>query len=91
MKRLFIALKLSSAIKTEIVNLQNFLKQDFEDLLRFTATDQLHLTIKFLGDVAEDRLEEITEALDSIALNIRAFELSLAALFQKNTVYTGRK
>ena len=34
--------------------------------LRWTLEDQLHITLQFLGEVGEDRVDRVSEALDSI-------------------------
>jgi RNA 2',3'-cyclic 3'-phosphodiesterase len=41
--------------------------------LRWTPTEQLHITLNFLGEVAEERLEPITESLG--AIKTRRFEV----------------
>lgn len=46
--------------------------------LRWTPAEQLHITLKFLGDVADDRVGRIVEALDGIAA--RGFTVELERL-----------
>ena len=36
--------------------------------LRWTPPEQLHITLQFLGEVADDRVHRVAEALDGIAL-----------------------
>lgn len=45
--------------------------------VRWVASDGIHLTLKFLGEVAEDRLDEIRAALGRAAGGIRRFTLDL--------------
>lgn len=70
--RLFIALTLPEGILTELESLQNGLPDT-----RWTAAEQMHLTLKFLGDVEESSVEPLVEAFQerrqdfSAALRLR--------------------
>lgn len=48
--------------------------------LRPTATQNLHVTVKFLGEVAEDRLPPFVEAVARVADDVEAFVLPYAGL-----------
>ncbi len=48
--------------------------------VRWVATDALHLTLKFLGEVAEARLAEIERSLTEVAADFAPFGLELAGL-----------
>lgn len=61
--RLFIAIDIPEEIKKEIVKLQEKLPE-FKGKL--TEEENLHLTLKFLGEVNENKLEEIESVLDKI-------------------------
>lgn len=76
--RLFAAIYLSPEIVTECQSQQERLSLKFEHCLRWTKAEQLHLTLKFLGEVAEENLAQVTQALNQIALGQKSFRLSLA-------------
>jgi 2'-5' RNA ligase len=69
-RRLFLAIALPSPIKRALASLVSPLPD-----VRWMAEDQLHLTLRFLGDVEEDRIETLTTRLS--ALQIRKFLLPL--------------
>lgn len=69
MLRLFLALELSGQQKHSLHNLQGNLKKNLSGM-RWVRPENMHLTVKYLGDTAEDLLEtlelEISEAVSSI-------------------------
>ncbi len=71
--RLFIAVELPKEIKDELYKFQLKLKPFVKAV--FVHKKNLHLTLKFLGDVKEDEVEEIKENLEKI--KIKKFKASL--------------
>ena len=76
--RTFIAVDLSEEIRTKIKEIQ----KQFRDLeihetlkLKFVNAWQAHQTVKFLGDVPEDRVEEVKRALAEISQ--KPFDIAL--------------
>ena len=63
--RLFVALEISDAIRTAIESLIHELRP-LDDSWKWVRAENLHVTLKFLGEVAPDRLEEIVRALRSV-------------------------
>lgn len=61
--RSFIAVKLSPDICEKILLLQKELKKDFEDV-RWTKKENLHLTLKFLGNIPSGSVDDISGILD---------------------------
>jgi 2'-5' RNA ligase len=45
--------------------------------VRWVAADGIHVTLKFLGEVADERMEELRQALVRAAAGIRSFTLTL--------------
>ena len=74
--RLFIAINLSKEIKDYLWEL----KEEFRGLgkINFTAKSKYHITLKFLGEIKEERLEGIKEKLSKVKFN--SFEISLNEL-----------
>ena len=60
--RLFIAIELPDEIKKELVKVQAQLKKADVDA-SWTRAEGMHLTLKFLGEVAEQRTPEILSSL----------------------------
>lgn len=66
MKRLFVAVPLTAEIKGQITPLREELKASGADL-KLVAVENLHFTLKFLGEVDESRISEIVEQLSSFS------------------------
>ncbi len=74
--RLFIAIELSQAIRDELARIQSHLKYSGADV-KWVERGNIHLTLRFLGEVSEEKAEEIKSILDNIAKETKSFELSL--------------
>jgi 2'-5' RNA ligase len=70
MHRLFVALSLPDAIADLLLDLE-----DGPDNLRWVHAEQLHLTLRFIGEVDGTTAEDIAAALSSVAFD--AFPLRL--------------
>jgi 2'-5' RNA ligase len=73
--RLFIAVELPEAVRGRLAALGGGVPG-----ARWTAMDNLHLTLRFMGEVAGPALEDLAAALDG--LTGPSFELSLAGVGQ---------
>jgi 2'-5' RNA ligase len=74
MLRLFVAIDLPEKVKEEISSK----KGDFNlEKVRWVKKENLHLTLKFLGNVNEKALSSIKEALKRIASDTKAFKFKL--------------
>ena len=58
--RSFIAIELPPQIKARIEEIQNKLKSSGSDV-RWTRPEGIHLTLKFLGNVEQERIPEMLE------------------------------
>ncbi|MEK7280959.1 MAG: RNA 2',3'-cyclic phosphodiesterase [Chloroflexota bacterium] len=81
--RAFIALELPQEIKTALFELQDKLRAEGRDFVAWVRGEGIHLTLKFLGDVSEDQLPPIKDALAIIAQRGAplSLELSMTGLF----------
>jgi len=64
-RRLFLAIVISEEVKYNIKPIYNLLKSTEADL-NIVSLENLHFTLKFLGDVDEEMIPEIIEKLGSI-------------------------
>src|SRR4051794_22779348 len=81
--RLFLALKLSeearAALSAEIRRLEHALEpRGFQ--VAWVAEERLHLTLKFLGETADERSEKLIEALKNPCAESPPFDLALRGL-----------
>lgn len=74
--RLFIAVNIQDEVKEKITGLQARLKRALCDV-KWVAGGRFHLTLKFLGEVPEERLPEIYAALSESLLGFQAFKVSV--------------
>jgi RNA 2',3'-cyclic 3'-phosphodiesterase len=81
--RLFIAVHLQETIRAAVQNEVRQVEPSLEehrDAIRWTPTEQLHVTLKFLGNAREDQLPLLGAALDSVCAGRRNFSLSFDTL-----------
>lgn len=81
MLRSFIAVnipfEIQSAVARSIVPLQKILSKP---LVRWVPLDNVHLTLKFLGDVSPDNLARLADALKGEAQNHEVFSITVGGL-----------
>jgi 2'-5' RNA ligase len=79
--RCFIAIPLTDKARTEITRLQEGLNEVVPNrTVRWTAPQNIHLTLHFLGDVSVDHLEAVGQASTDAAAGTQPFSLSLERL-----------
>ncbi len=83
--RTFIALEIPHAVKQQLQALQDRLKElpslrEQPSLLRWTNTQNLHLTLRFLGETEESRRHLLQNGLMAIAARHDPFSLSPSGL-----------
>jgi 2'-5' RNA ligase len=81
MWRLFIAIFLPEEIKTRLAEAQRALQRRMPGgVVRWTPLEQVHLTLRFLGDVPEESVPVIVEAMRRASASVPPFALRAAAL-----------
>jgi 2'-5' RNA ligase len=74
--RAFVAIDLPSFLKEKIKEATEKLKKC--DLnAKWVESKNLHITLKFLGEVKEDVLEKVKESIETVAKKFASFEVSL--------------
>src|SRR5258708_25935362 len=77
--RLFTAIELPAAARDTLAALQKRLQSvDTAHAIRWSSIDGIHLTLKFLGDVAPDKVPPITAALTAATAGRNPFDLTVA-------------
>lgn len=78
MKRIFIAVDISDEARRKAAAYMDTLRRAFPMLrVGWERPEKLHLTLKFLGDVNEDRLNEVQNAVREIAGKNDLFRMTL--------------
>lgn len=74
MIRAFIGIRIEPNMAQRIAEVQSQLKEAFPGI-RWVGKENLHLTVKFLGEVQEDKVEAIIEALEGALRDISQFSI----------------
>lgn len=77
--RAFIAIELPETISREMAAIQRQLKA-YDLKLRWVNVHNIHLTLKFLGDIAPANVDNIVHAIHAAAGHVSAFELMVQGL-----------
>lgn len=75
--RCFIALEIPGAVKNHLVDLQESLKKTQADV-RWVPEENLHLTLRFLGEIDEPQVQLVKQDLDQAVAGMPRFEIRLA-------------
>jgi len=79
--RSFIAIELSDEARSVLADLQNRLKAVVPPkTVRWTAPQNIHLTLHFLGEVEVNEVEQVSRAVKTAASHCRPFSLTLTGL-----------
>jgi len=78
--RLFLAVNLQDSLKGYISGVINKIKKE-EQGIRFVSSSQMHLTLKFLGDVSPQSKDVIVEKLNEVSFDHFSLKLSAAGAF----------
>ena len=79
--RAFIAIDLPEILQERLRALDRKLRPQFEGLpLHWVPVENIHLTLKFLGDVSQDNLKSIAEVLQKECATAAPFEVHVEGL-----------
>ena len=77
--RLFIAVNISQEIKDRIIFIQTIFKKSSADV-RWITPDNLHLTLKFLGEVSDSKIAIVTEKVKQSVAGVKKFEVDFGGV-----------
>jgi 2'-5' RNA ligase len=78
--RSFIAIELPEDAKKGLARLRRELERDEHKFVKWVDPQGIHLTLKFLGNIAAKRVAEITEAMGEAAQGISPFHLEISGI-----------
>lgn len=79
--RTFIALELPTKTHQEISTQTAWLRQDFgTDLVRWVPPSNIHLTLKFLGDISSAKIEQVCQVLSDITGRHEKHKVTISGL-----------
>ena len=78
--RLFVAIELPAGVRQRLADVANELRAQGLERLRWVKPENIHITLKFLGETPADRQPQIEDALRAAAEGVASHELTLGAL-----------
>ena len=78
--RSFIAIELPDELKVGLAELEAQLKQGKPPSVKWVDPSSIHLTLKFLGNIAVDRISAITRAMEEATRELSPFQLKVTGL-----------
>jgi len=79
MPRAFVAIDISEEVRQKLVEVQRGLAASGAQL-KLVEPQNIHVTVKFLGEVPERRIGEIAEALRRAAEGVRGFDMRVGGI-----------
>jgi 2'-5' RNA ligase len=76
--RLFVAIELDEQFRSRLVELQNSIRVAAPDI-SYTRAENLHLTLKFIGEFEESKVPQLCDALKNIP-EVGTFSMALTGL-----------
>ena len=86
MTRLFVALKIPDEIKKKIFELRNEILPEWGKY-NWEKEDKIHLTLKFIGEVDDNKIGQISQSLNFIGNYCNIFSCSLYCANLPSTNY----
>ncbi|MDQ3005806.1 MAG: RNA 2',3'-cyclic phosphodiesterase [Chloroflexota bacterium] len=78
--RAFIAVDLPLEIRQDIQFATSNLRRDTGSLIRWVAVENMHLTLKFLGDIPSANVEALTQMIHAQADSFNCFDIHLTGI-----------
>jgi RNA 2',3'-cyclic 3'-phosphodiesterase len=79
--RCFIAIEIPKTVQEKLIAIQNELRKQIEfGRASWVKPGNVHLTLKFLGDVPKNRIEAVNQALKNVASNHPPFSMQIRGI-----------
>ena len=78
--RAFIAVELPLEIRQNVQHATSNLRRDTGSLIRWVAVENMHLTLKFLGDIPSANVEVLTQMIHAQADSFNCFDIHLTGI-----------
>lgn len=76
--RTFVALEMPVAIEDQLSKVIATLKGDLKEMpVRWVAVENIHMTLKFIGETSEENVQQISSLIEQCAKNVEPFDLQL--------------
>jgi len=78
--RAFIAIDIGDNVRKKLVQAQDRIARTKAAKIKFVEPENLHITLKFLGEITEEQAEEIKEILQKIASKYKKHEVKVKGI-----------
>lgn len=78
--RSFIAIELPADVRSELEKLQGSLKSARFDFARWVPAENIHVTLKFLGNISPARVNDIVDVVKELSREFEPFELEIGGI-----------
>lgn len=78
--RIFIAIELENDIRNKINNILAKLREKIPSGIRWVSINNIHLTLKFIGDFPINRIADLQKSLESAAAPVPEFQVGFSRL-----------
>jgi 2'-5' RNA ligase len=79
MPRAFVAIEIDEAVRQKLVNIQQQLAATGAQL-KLVEPGNIHVTMKFLGDVPSDKIDAVADALRTAASRVQSFDINVRGI-----------
>lgn len=76
--RLFIAIELASELRAELRRIQQEVAHVIPENIKWVRAENLHLTLKFLGDINDDAIKKVKSIIDESVCGLLPLTLHLS-------------
>lgn len=88
--RTFLAIEIEPYIKNKIEESQEIIADSESSNIKFVEVENIHLTLKFFGEIDDDKLEQITDIIDKSIKNKEAYPLKVVNIGAFPNIYNPR-
>lgn len=95
--RTFLAIEIEDYIKNKISETQQLIQEKNSAKIKYVETENIHLTLKFFGEINEKQLNEITEKINNIITKYKKYSLKIVNIgafphiYRPRVIWTGVK
>ena len=88
--RTFLAVEIEPYIKNKIEESQEIIADSESSNIKFVEVENIHLTLKFFGEIDEDKLEQITDIINKTLKNYKEYTIKVVNIGAFPNIYNPR-
>ena len=88
--RAFLAIEIEPFIKDRISQTQETINDCDSANIKFVETENIHLTLKFFGEIEDDKVDEITDIVNKSIKNYEAYSIKIVNIGAFPNIYRPR-